>query len=218
MTQPPTRAVDFLAHLWPLKNDRRQYMIERYFDVMRPFGIQPEQHRPVLHPPPDVSAATDKRLSQKGHRRGQLLIGLYPHADDGPRHWPLEWFVELSQRLVHDLDVQLLLLSYSRKHKIIRNIAKSVAKNITLDGLTMPELAAALTACTMLITDDAGIANLAAAVDTPVLGLGLSASVAPRGEEHIVVQSGRLASTLEEVVAAASQIVTRERSSTLFQK
>lgn len=215
---PPMRIVNVLGSAWLPRSSSRQHVLDRYLDLIRAWGIQPTQRRPVLPLSSDVREAIDKQLSQKGYHREQLLIGLYPQATHGSRQWSPDWFVALGQRLSHDLAVQLLLASYLKKHRILRHIAKQVSQPVVLQGLTMPELAAAMTACTVLITDDPGLANLAAAVDTPVLGLGINASVAPRGDEHRIIEVGRFASTLEETVATTTQMVTRQRSHTLFQQ
>ncbi|MCS6807041.1 MAG: glycosyltransferase family 9 protein [Acidobacteriota bacterium] len=214
---PSMRIANLLGYVWPPRSAPRQHVLERYLGLIRSWGIQPTQRRPVLPLSLDVRDAIDKQLRQKGYHRDRLLIGLYPQAAHGLRQWPPDWFVALGERLNHDLAVRLLLASHLKKDRIIRQVAKQVAEAITLQGLTMPELAAAMAACTLLVTDDPGLANLAAAVQTPVLGLGLNASLAPRGDEHRMIQPGRFASTLEEAVATITEMVTRQRSTTLFQ-
>lgn len=215
----PGRSWDFLFHLWPPREDPRKHLVDRYFDVLRPLGILPEDRRPHLRPLPEATARVEKRLSQKQHRQGQLLIGIYPRAGDLSQRWPVERFVDLGARLIHNLEVNLLLLGEPEESKLLREINRQLpGRAIVLDELTIPELASALTTCTALISDDAGAANLAAAVSTPVLGLGLPFPLTPVGHEHVIIQRGGMTSiSVDEAFTAVSRLITRDRTSGLFQ-
>jgi len=212
-------SLDLLFNLWPPKEDPRKHLVDRYFDVLRPLGIQPEDRRPRLRPHPDADARVEKRLRQKRHHQGQLLIGIHPSSGDLPYRWPVERFVDLGTRLIHNLEVDLLLLGGPRESKLVRDINRQLpGRTILLDDLTIPEIVSALTSCTVLISDDTGAANLAAAVGTPVLGLGLSFPHTPIGHEHVIIRPGGVISiSVDEAFTSASRVITRDRTSTLFQ-
>lgn len=212
-------SLDFLFDLWPPKPDPRKHAVDRYLDVLRPLGIHALDRRPRLRPPPDADAKVEKRLHQKRPRQGPLLIGISPCSGDLSHRWPVERFVDLGARLIHNLDVDLLLLGGSSEAKLIRDINRFLpGRPVVLDDLTIPELASALSASTVLISDDVGAANLAAAVGTPVLGLGLSFPLTPIGSEHVILRPGGVtAVTVEEAFTSASRLITRDRTSTLFQ-
>jgi ADP-heptose:LPS heptosyltransferase len=214
------RSLGFLFDLWPPREDPRKHVVDRYLDVLRPLGIHAEDRRPRLRPLPDADAKVEKRLHQKRPRQGSLLIGIYPCSGDLSHRWPVERFVDLGTRLIYNLEVDLLLLGGSRESKLIREINRPLpGRTVVLDDLTIPELASALSAGTVLISDDVGAANLAAAVGTPVLGLGLAFPLTPIGSEHVILRPGGVtAVTVEDAFTGASRLITRDRTSTLFQR
>jgi ADP-heptose:LPS heptosyltransferase len=216
----PSHSLDFLFNLWSSpKEDPRRHLVDRYFDMLRPLGIQPQVRRPQLRPLPEASARVEKRLGNKRPPQGRLLIGIYPSSGDLLRRWPIERFIDLGTRLIHNLGVDLLLLGGARESKLVQQINRQLPGHaVLLDNLTIPELVSALAACTVLISDDAGAINLAAATNTPVLGLGILFPATPVGHEHVILQRMEMMSiTVDEAFTAVSRIITRDRTSTLFQ-
>jgi ADP-heptose:LPS heptosyltransferase len=213
-------SLDFLFNLWPPKEDPRKHLVDRYFDLLRPLGLQPANRTPRLRTLPDVDQRIEKRLKSKEYQQGQLLVGIYPGAGREVGHWFPELFVDLGRRLIHNLDVRLLVLSGSENSQLAEDISDQLPpQTIFLDDLSIAELVSALTHCTALISDDAGAGNLAAAVSTPVLGLGFPSSMAPIGQEHVVISWGSAAHiSVDEVFTAASQLVKRSRTTALFQE
>jgi ADP-heptose:LPS heptosyltransferase len=211
--------LDFLFNLWPSKEDPRKHLIDRYLDVLRPFGIESADRAVRVRPLPEVDQRVQKRLLNKGYRAGQLLVGLYAGAEDESGRWVLDGFVEVGKRLVHNLDVRLVVLGGpddSQRAETVRQPLPS--ETILLNKLSIPELVSVLTRCTVLISDDAGAANLAAAVSTPVVGLGFSLTIAPLGREHVLIRPAALPHvTADEVFTAASQLIQRSRTTALFQ-
>lgn len=215
----PGRSWDFLLALAPFREDPKKHVVDRYLDILRPLGIHVQDRRPRLRPLPEADAKVEKRVQPKRSRQGSLLIGLFPCSGALSQRWPLERFVQLSARLIHNVDVDLLLLGGFKEAKLIREISQPLpGRHIVLGKLSIPELVSALSSCTLLISDDVGAANLAAAVSTPVVGLGLSFPLTPIGSEHVILRPGDAAAvTVEDAFTGAVRLITRHRTGALFQ-
>ena len=97
-------------------------------------------------------------------------------ASDERRQWPVEYFARLGTRLWREAGLTPVLFGASGERPLAeRYIREADSPCVNLTGKTnLPELAAALRRCELLITNDTGTMHLAAAVGTPVLALFLA--------------------------------------------
>jgi ADP-heptose:LPS heptosyltransferase len=135
-------------------------------------------------------------------------IALNPGASEPARCWPAEDFARLAEALSAAGFVPLLVGAPSERPlgEKIQSIARVAIPNFA--GCTsIPEMAALLAHCELLVSGDTGAAHLAAAVGTTVLGLygatAWFAETAPYGDNHIVLQTPRNAPMSAISVAAA---------------
>ncbi|RMG44163.1 MAG: lipopolysaccharide heptosyltransferase family protein, partial [Acidobacteria bacterium] len=146
----PGRPLPFLFNLHPPREDVRKHLVDRYLDVLRPLGVVAENRQPRLTPPREARAQIERRLASR-LQRGRLLVGLHPGQREFSRRWPPAQFIDLGARLIHNLNVDLLLLEGQRRSRWIREIGKQLPiRPIILGGLSIPELAAALTTCSVV--------------------------------------------------------------------
>ncbi|GEM_PF-833043 len=212
----PGRSLTFLFNLHPPREDVRKHMVDRYFDVLRPLGVVAQSRRPRLTPPRDARTQIERRLATQLRRR-RLLVGFAPGRREPLRCWPPARFVDLGGRLIHNLNVDLLLLERQKRSTWIREMGKQLpTRPVILSSSNIPELAAALTVCSVVVSDDAGIVNLAAAVGTPTLGLGITSWLAPIGRDHLAMEKMPSAITVDDVFTAVVRLLTRDRTSALF--
>jgi len=102
------------------------------------------------------------------------LIGLNPGATYGPaKMWYPERFSELGTRLFNSIGAGIVLVGGPSETDLCRTIARGISgKVLDLSGKTdLPRLAAVLSLCDLVVTNDSGPMHLASAVGTPVIAL-----------------------------------------------
>jgi len=147
------------------------------------------------------------------------LVAVHPWTSDPVKQWPLERFHALTQRLMGELNLKVLIVGAkdeADKDTYFRdNFAE---KLINLAGkTTLKELAGILKECKMLISGDSGPVHLACAVNTPVLAIfrgdipGKAARRwGPWGNRHIVVEKDDLCDiTTDEVFQKAKEMLSK---------
>ncbi len=123
------------------------------------------------------------------------LVGLAPGALWKTKRWPAASFAELISRLAEEGDRRFVLVGASADRALCKRIeAKAKAKVVNLVGGTEGiQLAALLSACDALVTNDSGPMHVAGAVGTPVVAVFGSTTrqlgFAPRGSKNEVVEA-----------------------------
>ena len=81
-----------------------------------------------------------------------------------------------------------------------------------------PELAAAVARASLVITDEPGVAQLAAEVGAPVIEIAESTAGSPASQMHRIIQSmARAGVSPDEVYELAVEMIQSSRSASLFQ-
>lgn len=136
-------------------------------------------------------------LAESGYRAGCRTVAFHMGANEPHRTWPPPFFAELASRLAGGGGWQVVLLGGASDSLLGRHVSRrSGVTVVDLVGKTgLWELAAVLSACDVLVSNDTGPIHLAAAVGTPAVGLYFSSAyfseTAPYGEGHVVLQSDR---------------------------
>ncbi|MDD5729648.1 MAG: glycosyltransferase family 9 protein [Candidatus Omnitrophica bacterium] len=151
--------------------------------------------------PPDLSA----KLSP-GKSRG--LVAVHPWTSDPVKEWPQEHFHELIQGLLKNNFKVIIVGGKQERNKDQKFIGDS-ADIVNLTGeTTLPQLAAVLKRCKLLISADSGPVHLAAAIGTRVIAIfrnDLPGKTAKRwgpwGQGHKVMEKNNLSGiTAREVI------------------
>jgi len=129
-----------------------------------------------------------------GINRSKSWIGIQCGASDKSKQWDAESFAEAAKRILINNDVEFLLFGTSNEHELVSKVENIIGQNVyNLAGKTdIPTLAAFLSECDLLISNDTGTMHLADAVGTKTivltLGNALSDETAPYGQNHIVLE------------------------------
>jgi heptosyltransferase-2 len=120
-------------------------------------------------------------------------IGLMPGAARGAaKRWPADYFAALGQTLKKSLKCNLVLFGSSADTELCARIAASIGNVINLAGKTsLPELAAFMSLCSVVIGNDSGGVHLAAAAGAAVIvifGMTDPAKTKPLGRRVVVLQ------------------------------
>ncbi len=122
------------------------------------------------------------------------LIGIQPGAKEARKRWPEESYARLAKKIAADRKETLLLFGVASEALPASRIeAAAPGRVVNFTGKTgLGTLAALLSRCRVLISNDTGTSHLAAAVGTKVLSLHLGhvwfRETAPYGEGHVALQ------------------------------
>ncbi len=160
----------------------------------------------------------DDLLKDAGIENNDNLVALHPWTSDPIKQWPLQNFFELTNRLIREQDIRVIIIggkdALTKSIELFKNVNSNL---INLTGkTTLTQLAALLKKCKLLISGDSGPVHLACAAGTKVLAIfrndipGKSARRwGPRGEGHIVIEKGKLCDiTVAEVFDKAKEVLS----------
>jgi ADP-heptose:LPS heptosyltransferase len=144
----------------------------------------------------DVSDAARTRidgwLAEKG-LGGARLIALQLGASDERKRWPPEQFAAMANRLPDDAGTIVFVGSASEQPLVDRAMAHLKRPAVSAAGETsVPELAALLARCRLLITNDTGTMHVASSVGTRIVDLSTGPvfvhETGPYGDGHVAVE------------------------------
>lgn len=177
----------------PPMSESRRHQVFEYFDLL---GISdpPEPKITSLAIPDSVSAPCRQRMaSLLPDSGGRPLVGIFPGAAHGPsKCWPSDHFKEVAQRLVKRHGCRAAVFGSGKEAVACASIAAGMEDSaVDLSGKTsIPELAAMLSLCDVVIANDSGGMHLAAGVGRPVVavfGITDPAKTGPLGRGHRIL-------------------------------
>ena len=127
-----------------------------------------------VHIPPEDDTHIDRTMMELDGNKP--IIAISPGAKSGIKKWTKEGFAELTNRLIEELDAQVLFVGDGSDSRLIKDIMLPAlpVKNGAMDfsgKTTLCQLAALLKRCDLLITNDSAPLHMAEAVGTKVLAI-----------------------------------------------
>jgi heptosyltransferase-2 len=192
----------FLTRVVPRPEERKRHLVLEYLELARKgFGLsflrggKVELSAPVTK---DDRRVLRQVWEDTGVPRRGSFIALAPGAAYGAaKRWPLHYWRELVKRLLKERKERLLILGGMEEEGYLRPLLEeggphgNARRLHLLAGRTAPPiLAAMLSRCKLLVTNDTGPMHVAAAVGTPTVALFGSTSpvwTRPFGLGHEVV-------------------------------
>jgi heptosyltransferase-2 len=156
------------------------------------------QYKLLLGQDPDTEARTHLLVppgSERGAWRERLgdrlpVVGLFPGSNAPARRWPAERFAAVARALGAD-GARVVVMGGAGERHVTRAVADAAPGALDAGGATdLPGLAALLSVCQVVVTNDTGPMHLAGAVGTPTVTLwGPSdpAEVCPVGARDVRV-------------------------------
>jgi ADP-heptose:LPS heptosyltransferase len=128
---------------------------------------------------------------------GRCFIGFQPGSSKAERRWPAENFVQLGRELTMRHKANILVFGTENEEPLTRSISDQIPNAQSFAGkTTLPQLAALLEKCQVLVTNDTGTMHLAAAVGIPNVALFETSAyfreTGPYGSGHWIIQSRQL--------------------------
>ena len=221
----PGRSLDFLGNFNPKppidQNNPKQHLVDRYLDVLTPLGIKDSPREPKLTTRLEDDRAVDMMLRKARAEAGSPLVGLFPGAGHPGRCWPVESFAQLAEYLVRNDKVRpIIFVGPEERHKLPEIRALFPPPCVTLDKLSIPQLAATQARLAVFVSNDTGPAHIAAAVGTPqvvLIDVPTPHAYIPLGTSQTLMFSQRvIAIEVEDVYVATRQLLSAGRTASLF--
>ena len=192
-----TRSYPSLINLKPPPDDPDGRLLDRYCRVLEPLGIAVTDRQPRLRPP-----APPCRLELVP---GAVYIGICPGAGHPARCWPPERFVAAYRAFAATASPPSQLLVFAGPEEREETLApfRASPEARIMAGLSLPELAAALAACRLVVANASGPSHVAAAVGAAVVTVGEIPAFDPVGRVWPVRAVGAVANVAVDAVVAA---------------
>ena len=211
------RSLDFLGKFSarPPAEDKSKHVTDRYLEVLAPLGIEGAP-RFVEIKPRDEDVETVKKLLAGQNAATEKLVGIFPGAGHPSRRWSLENFARLARALSERAVPPRIIVFLGPEETDLRGEVEKIfpAKTVIFDKLTIPELLAAASRLSVLVSNDTGVVHLGA-----IAGAALVLVMDERGptaflpltEKIRVVRSGTIDKIpVEDVLSAAESFLTKE--------
>jgi heptosyltransferase I len=164
---------------------RAAHRVERYLELLRPFGIVQPSVRFDLKIPREAEA--------KAAEMGGDYVVLNPGAGWDSKRWPIERYAQVARHLV-DGGLRSVI-TWGGTQELAwaeRIVAESGGATILAPATTLLELAVILRQARLFVGSDTGPLHMAAAVGTPcvaLFGASRAAACGPYGPGHVVLQN-----------------------------
>ena len=153
-------------------NNIKQHETDRYLDVVRGIGIEPDSHEPEMFVNAAAQAWANNFLAAADVPSDRLLIGLNPGSASLSRRWSRAGFAEVGDRLHQKYNAQILITAGEAEGRLPHEIARRMSCSpIIVTGTTPMQLGAMIQKCHLYISNDTGPMHMSTAVKTPTIGL-----------------------------------------------
>lgn len=164
-----------LTHSIPLpENVDRQHLVITYKMLLEILGIPISDTAPRLYLSEQEVDEARQLLKQHGVTGGSKVVGINPGATYGSaKCWLPERFREVAVRLLDDPQIVIVFFGDQVTASLAKEICQGLSSRIVnLAGLTsLRELAALISLCDVLLTNDSGPMHIADALGTKILSL-----------------------------------------------
>lgn len=164
----------FLFHV-RVKRRAQCHDVERTLSILEGLGIRSEECRRVLELPVTSARRQEvtRRLRSMGVNTSAMLVGLHPGSVWHTKRWSQEGFARLIGLLKERYACETLLFGGPEDAECVAAIQKlSGGCGLNLvNKITLSELPAALSLCSLLITNDSGPMHIAVARGVPVVAI-----------------------------------------------
>ena len=196
-------------------------------NLMNAVGIKPLSTVPSLTILEHEDEYVDQYLSEQGVTKESCLIGV--HAGSGfkglHKRWPKERFAQLIGQVTEGVPTKAILMGGKQEAALneeILTLSGNKALN-TAGDLEIRHTAALIKKCRLFISNDSGLAHIAAAVQTPLIVLFGETDInriAPRGDSVVLMRkeptdayadNTLLSITVEDVHQAVMNVMKDEQ-------
>lgn len=158
-----------------IKHEGRYHELDYTLDVLAASGVQIDgvERRPTMA----VSAAARQRvarwLTEQGVVSATQLVAIHPSASGPEKRWPVDRFAALADRVIQEAGLRVVIIGGPDGVPDADAVRRAMrqAPLVAAGALNLQELAALLSRCRLLISNDSGPVHVAVSQGTPVISL-----------------------------------------------
>jgi len=160
-----------------LKQDKRRSNLDNNLDIVRALGLDVITAEPAIHFTSDDLAKVEAILAEVPAVVGPRIAVIANSSKGHPNEWFDDRWTELIRRLQHRLDAQIIFVGAKGDAPQIERIREAAGvPTFSAAGRTdLPQLAALLALCDLVVTIDTGGLHVARAVNAPAVVLANAA-------------------------------------------
>jgi len=187
-----------LTHEVPRKWREKKHERERYLDLLRVIGLNPEAKEMEITISSKEEEFAKRFFKANGLDRDSLVIGVAPGGGANPytilraKQWDRERYIQLANRLIDRYQAKIMLFGDKKDRLLVKDFQKGMKNKFidTIGKTTFREAGVLIRRCRLFITNDSALMHLAAAVKTPTISLFGPTDpkrLKPYGKEHIAI-------------------------------
>ncbi len=163
----------FCFNMEPVLEDKSQHVSSVFVSLLKPLGIGPYWDDPLLDLSSEDLAKAEEFLICHDASSNSLLLGFNVGAGSRGRMWPKQKFASLAKKLIWECDATVIVFSGPQDGASSKQVAELIndPRCIVANQLSLRSLAAVMSRCKLLVTNDTGPMHLGPAVGVPTLGL-----------------------------------------------
>jgi ADP-heptose:LPS heptosyltransferase len=177
-------------------HNNRQFNSLNLVDIFRcSADVEDHPRKLMVNIEPDAQRYARSFISEAGFTNPGPLIAVQAGASQAKRQWSPERFVEMIKILDREYNARIILTGAPKELSIINPILQGCGSPnvVSAAGRTsIPQLAALLAECDVLVTGDTGPMHIAVAAGTPVVAMFLASAygfeTGPYSEGNLVLQ------------------------------
>lgn len=130
----------------------------------------------LLAPPDEKSIAWAREFIAQYSEKAKGFVAFQPGASSATRRWPIKHFQKLGHALWRKAGLVPVLLGAKSEEGLAKEYGKGISHPwLNAIGKTsLPQVAALLRECTLLVTNDTGTMHLASGQDVPIMAFFLA--------------------------------------------
>lgn len=197
----------------PVAPPAPMHLAHQYLKKLEPLGVRPVEAEPRVATDRQADEHLEKLLKKHGVTFGELLIGIHPGAGQIRQRWPMERFISIGARMIHNFNARVLVFAGPQERGLAKRIVaqlpgKGAAKRaIAIESPKIPELVSAFARLSLLIANHNGPAHLAAAAGAPVVAISTfvkDSSTDLLGSRNQMLRASHIEIITEEAVYEAA--------------
>jgi heptosyltransferase-2 len=144
---------------------------ERYLKIASEFGVQDDGKGLELFWQPEQNYSALSKAEKAGLNTHAAYICLAPGAAHFTKRWPVESFLQLSEKVKHDYKIKIVVLGGKDDVELGKYLARPGQIYDLTGKLSLLESAVILSKSIAVVTNDSGLMHMATAVKVPVVAI-----------------------------------------------
>ncbi|MBN1558831.1 glycosyltransferase family 9 protein [candidate division KSB1 bacterium] len=146
--------------------------VDFHLNYLSPLNIVYNKVEPFIQITDEEKEWARSYLRRQNFDLSRPIVGLHPGATWPAKQWLPERFAMLADRIVRDLNAQVLFTMGPNEVSLLRSVLKQCSSDLKMpELLSLRQLAAVLHCMAAFVSNDCGPLHLAPAVGTAVVGI-----------------------------------------------